>query len=343
MNETKTSAVQLDFERILRLPQKELKRALAEELRRRGYTPVARNGFLYVAGKIPVLLTAHMDTVHRQPVQNICYTADKSIAMSPEGIGGDDRCGIYMILNILEQVNCHVLFCEDEEIGCVGARKFTQSNIRPELNYIVEMDRCGSNDAVFYDCDNPEFTKFVCSFKFQKEFGSCSDISQIAPYLGVAAVNISAGYYNEHRLHEHINLPQMERNAQRIMAMVQTPTAWFEYIPCRHVSFWHGGHEKISRWDLETPQDPNERTPMMQVPEEGCVLIGAQPIRSAGRYYIDKKGKVYDYLPALDAAVLTENTKALTAEKSPLRYDAGKAEWLRILPLETAIELLQVG
>ena len=64
-----------------------------------------------------------------------------------------------MILQILRTTNCHVLLCEDEEVGCIGAKKFTSGSLRPQVNYIVELDRRGSNDAVFYRCDNPEFER----------------------------------------------------------------------------------------------------------------------------------------------------------------------------------------
>ena len=127
------------------------------ELKSRGCPVTDKPGYLYAEGTIPVLLAAHMDTVHRQPVEQICYSADGAVAMSPQGIGGDDRCGVWMILQILCTAKCHVLFCEDEEVGCVGAKKFTRGSLRPQVNYIVELDRRGSNDAVFYRCDNPEF------------------------------------------------------------------------------------------------------------------------------------------------------------------------------------------
>ena len=185
---------ELMLETILRLPQMELKKTLKAELRSRGYPVTDKLGYLYAEGTIPVLLVAHMDTVHRQPVEQVCYSADGAVAMSPQGIGGDDRCGVWMILQILRTAKCHVLFCEDEEVGCVGAKKFTRGSLRPQVNYIVELDRRGSNDAVFYRCDNPEFEDFVTSFGFETANGSCSDISYIAPYLETAAVNISCGY-----------------------------------------------------------------------------------------------------------------------------------------------------
>ena len=118
---------ELTFETILRLPQMELKKTLKAELKSRGYPITDKPGYLYAEGTIPVLLVAHMDTVHRQPVEQICYSADGAVAMSPQGIGGDDRCGVWMILQILHTASCHVLFCEDEEVGCVGAKKFTRT------------------------------------------------------------------------------------------------------------------------------------------------------------------------------------------------------------------------
>ena len=142
----------LEFEQIFQLSQGNLKEALVGELKALGYKPKSRKGYLYASGELPIMLIAHMDTVH----QHICYSEDGYVMMSPEGIGGDDRAGVYMILRILQEAKCHVLFCEDEEIGGQGARKFERSSIRPEVNYLVELDRHGGNDAVFYNCNNRE-------------------------------------------------------------------------------------------------------------------------------------------------------------------------------------------
>ena len=92
-----------NLEHILRLSQKSLKRELAEELKRLGYKDIkAPNGFVYVPGEMPVLLVAHLDTVHKRFVRTICYSRDGNVMMSPEGIGGDDRAGVYLILQIIQ-------------------------------------------------------------------------------------------------------------------------------------------------------------------------------------------------------------------------------------------------
>lgn len=98
------------FDDILRMRQKELKHYLAGHLKKMGYNVVKQKGFLYAAGEVPVLLIAHLDTVHNEKPDIICRSEDGRYMMSPQGIGGDDRCGVYMTLQIINEARCHVLF-----------------------------------------------------------------------------------------------------------------------------------------------------------------------------------------------------------------------------------------
>ena len=70
------------------------------------------------------MLVAHLDTVHSQRVHDICKSDDGNILMSPQGIGGDDRCGVFALCNIFQsaQIKPWLLFCCNEEVGGVGAR-----------------------------------------------------------------------------------------------------------------------------------------------------------------------------------------------------------------------------
>ena len=166
----------LNFEQIFRLSQKRLKRELKAELIASGYTVQKQKGFLYAAGTLPVLLVAHLDTVHYDPPETICYSADGAVMMSPQGIGGDDRAGVYMILRLIQDLHCHVLFCEAEETGGHGARAFTKSGIKPDVNYIVELDRMGSNDAVFYQCRNRQFERHINSLRPHGTYSRCGSL-----------------------------------------------------------------------------------------------------------------------------------------------------------------------
>ncbi len=330
----------LELEQILRLTQTQLKGQLEQELKEQGYHPLSSKGFLYAPGELPVLLVAHLDTVHTEPVRVICASDDGNILMSPQGIGGDDRAGVYMALQILGQARCHVLFCEDEETGGQGARKFANSGLRPKVNYIVEMDRRGHNDAVFYNCDNREFVDFVTSFGFNEEHGSFSDISVVAPYLGIAAVNISAGYYNEHRLHEHINLEHMTHNILRIWEMIQTPTEAFEYIERAYDYGYFGG--QIPLWDIcpGVISQPDDKKLLMPLPETAYVEVNGKRVNNGLAHFVDEKGVVYDYLDELDAVVRAHYAKAYGEDEQLLQFSKRSAQKIKVISLEDALARL---
>lgn len=221
-----------EFIHILKKTQPELKKYVAKELKRRYKNIVIEDGFVFAQGTFPVLLVAHLDTVHETKPKMIMVAGDKDTISSPEGIGGDDRCGVYMIFEVIKKYNCSVLFCEDEEIGGIGAHKFTKSKVAQGLdfNYIIEFDRKGKNDAVFYDCDNVEFEQFITEKFYKTEYGTFSDISIIAPYLGVAAVNLSCGYYNAHTKSEYIVVSEMQASINAACDILASTTDENKYI-----------------------------------------------------------------------------------------------------------------
>ena len=234
---------------IFKFPQDKLKSALTCHLRDKGYSPISDDGFVYAAGEVPVLLVAHMDTVHKRTPDIICVSEDKSIMMSPYGIGGDDRCGITMILEIIKELRCHVLFTEDEEIGGVGAGKFCASGIKPKINFIIEFDRAHERDAVYYELDNEVFAETIEKYGFKRDYGSYSDIVDIAPVLGCAAVNLSCGYYNAHTQHEFVSIPQMYAQVERAKKLIANEcNNFFEWKELVYDRSWDGGNWCYGGW-----------------------------------------------------------------------------------------------
>lgn len=230
------------FKEICMMTQKEVKEYMHEYLTSKAYKVANEDGFLYAKGDVPVLLTAHMDTVHKEVCRDIVEVDGK--ISSPQGIGGDDRCGIFMIMNIVSELHCSVLLCEDEEIGMVGAGKFTRSDYADDVNvnYIVELDRKGVNDAVFYSCDNKEFTDFVCDVTgFKESYGSFSDISTLAPILKTAAVNLSCGYYNAHTVQEYVLYDEMIDIIEAVKVLIKTESEHFEYVKREYSSYGYYG------------------------------------------------------------------------------------------------------
>ena len=233
-----------EFEKICRMSQKSLKNHVKQKLVKTHGEIVSGDGFVFTQGKFPVLLMAHLDTVHKSLPTMVEYDTEQNIISSPNGIGGDDRCGVYMIFKILKKYNCSVLFCEDEEIGCVGAGKFIKTELAKELdfNYIIEFDRANANDAVFYQCANDEFEKFITKEFYKTAFGSFSDICEVAPFIGCAAVNLSCGYYRAHTTSEYVVISEMERSIQEACKILERTTEndKFNYVEsyCSAAADW---------------------------------------------------------------------------------------------------------
>ena len=186
--------------------------------------------FILVKGTAPILLVAHLDTVHKQPVRDICTSADGNILMSPQGIGGDDRCGVYALVNAYEQsaIKPNLLFTCNEEVGGIGAKYFAYLHSLgklpkslDKLKFIVEVDRKGRSDAVYYDCTNQDFETYITGKGYKTAKGTFTDIAIIAPKLGIAAVNLSSGYYNAHQLCEYINRKELDATLAKILTMIE--------------------------------------------------------------------------------------------------------------------------
>lgn len=216
-----------NLEDFVKPTQKELFNLLRKKYR--GKAIVRKDSYILVHGEAPIMLLAHLDTVHEKPVKHICKSPDGNILMSPQGIGGDDRCGVYALVRAYEAalIKPWLLFTCDEEIGGLGADTFAEEYSMGKmpkdlaaLKLLIEIDRKGSKDAVYYNCDNPEFEAYITSKGFVTAFGSFSDISVIAPKLGVAAVNLSSGYYNAHTLHEYINRKQINAVIQAVIGII---------------------------------------------------------------------------------------------------------------------------
>ena len=233
-----------EFEKICRMSQKSLKNHVKQKLQMRYDEVIVDDGFVYAQGNFPVLLVAHLDTVHSKLPNMILYDKDQNTVSSPNGIGGDDRCGVYMIFEIIKKFNCSVLFCEDEEDGGIGANKFVKTDLARTLdfNYIIEFDRANANDAVFYSCDNYDFEKFITRDFYKINYGTYSDICDIAPVIGCAAVNLSCGYYKAHTKDEYVVLSDMENSIKAACDILARTTQndKFEYVEYFEYDAWNG-------------------------------------------------------------------------------------------------------
>lgn len=182
----------------------------------------AKKDFIYATGDIPILLVAHVDTVlHKAP--KIFTNKEGNIWMGQNGLGADDRAGVFALLKIIQSGRKpSILFTSGEEIGGLGAMAFVKDFPEPPVptKYIIEIDRRGRGQAVFYDCGNTKFMSYVESFGFKIQNGIFSDISFICPQWDTAGVNLSAGYYNEHTYLESLKIEDLFYTIGRVKKML---------------------------------------------------------------------------------------------------------------------------
>ena len=231
------------IEQFFQLTQPQLLKAMKHYLNTKYDNVIATKEYIVAVGDIPVALVAHLDTVFKHPPQNIYYDRVKNVMWSPEGLGADDRAGVYAITQILKAgLHPTIIFTTDEELGCVGADALVvqMPNCPTDLKYIIQLDRRGSDDCVFYSCNNPEFDTYVESFGFVTNFGSFSDISSICPAWKVAGVNLSIGYYNEHSVSETLCVGQMFNTIKKVKQMLEDAknASYFEYQEGFGISKW---------------------------------------------------------------------------------------------------------
>ena len=295
------------FKALCKHSQKSLKKLLYSEI-----LPVFfedeeltfEDGYIYAKGEIPIMLLAHMDTVFRKPPTLFIHDKENRLLTSPHGLGGDDRCGVYGIIALLlSGQKPHILFTEDEEIGGVGAGKAASKMKKPEgVKYLIQLDRRGTEDAVFYSCDNKDFHSYVEDFGFKKASGSFTDISTLMPTWDLCGVNLSIGYHNEHSKNEYVDLEAMEQTILKVSNMLNNPPEQeFEYIEKVYVKKkWSGRLSSWSNYYDELYKDELDRLDNHNInPTLPCNCCGGESSLVTSKYNLDLCSDCYDLLTEL--------------------------------------------
>ena len=221
-----------NLKRVIQSDEQKLFKTADKLLKKQGYETVQGHDFtyLYAEGSIPVLLIAHTDTVHKTAPNKVFFDPKEQVMWSPDGLGADDRAGVFAVLELAKQFDIGVLLCTGEESGGIGAHQFIADYpFNPKYKLLIELDRRGENDCVFYSNNNFNFHKYIEGFGFKKAFGSFSDISVIAPQWRANAVNLSVGYEEEHMDTEHLYLEKLRDTMNKVRQILISDIPEFEY------------------------------------------------------------------------------------------------------------------
>ena len=176
---------------------------------------------------------SHTDTVHKvnlnlkvvQLEENgkTILTGIDSNTMKPSGIGGDDKCGVFLCLEMLDTLdNVKVAFFVSEEIGCVGSRQ-ADPEFFSNVGYAIQYDS-PYGDSMSMSLMGKEL------FGKKSEFGNkvgglilehgitdwarhpYTDIWPLMEKFGFSCLNLAAGYHRYHTDNEYVVVDEVENS-----------------------------------------------------------------------------------------------------------------------------------
>lgn len=180
---------------------------------------------------VPTII-AHLDQVHYYARGfRLALFGDKLVAYDDigrrVGTGGDDKCGIYVLIKLLlSDIPCRAIVTQDEEIGLLGT-----AEIKPawgeQSSILLQADRRGCNDLIKHTNGNliasDDLVARVLALPecadMKPEYGSVTDVGDLCSLFEVAGFNISAGYYDAHSSRESIKLSELQLCLARVMAI----------------------------------------------------------------------------------------------------------------------------
>ena len=165
-------------------------------------------------------MVCHVDTVHDINMDSvvkrhndILYSID-SITCQRTGIGGDDKVGVYITLELLKNLDTFKgVFFKDEEVGCVGSGQADMSFFN-DSTIVLQCDRKGMGDFVtaIYDTELADDTlindiqSILDSYDRKVCDGGLTDVKSIATKNKVQVANVNCGYYMPHTDDEIVSI-----------------------------------------------------------------------------------------------------------------------------------------
>jgi hypothetical protein len=169
---------------------------------------------------------AHTDTVHeindnmivietKDEHTGTILTGMDSEDGKPSGIGGDDKCGVFLALEMLDTLdNVKAAFFVSEEIGCLGSKQ-ADRDFFADVGYAIQYDS-PEGDSMSYTLmgdtlfgEDTEFGEKVGNLILEHgidkwERHPFTDIWPLMEKFNFSCLNLAAGYYRMHTASEYV-------------------------------------------------------------------------------------------------------------------------------------------
>jgi len=179
-------------------------------------------------------IVSHTDTVHNihkyYKVFNDdgCIFAFNAQTGKQVGVGGDDKVGIWIALEmLLSQENIKCAFFHSEEIGCIGS---SQANMKwfNDVGYCFQADRRGNTDFVnsisgklYSKAFKKAIAPILKEYGYKEASGSMTDVLQLSENsVGVCVANMSCGYWEPHSDEEIVEFDDANNCLDMVVSLV---------------------------------------------------------------------------------------------------------------------------
>ena len=172
---------------------------------------------------------AHLDSVHQKVEMVVeeeklpnaqgelkpAFKAYEKISGNPTGIGGDDKAGVFICLELLREIdNCKIFLPVAEETGCNGSKEADPEFFK-DVGYAIQFDSTENNTmsktlmgVQLYE-DNGSFIKEVKEVILEHGITDWlhhpyTDTMMLRNLFDFSCLNFAAGYYQYHSKHEYV-------------------------------------------------------------------------------------------------------------------------------------------
>ena len=154
-----------------------------------------------------------------------------------EGLGADDKNGIWICLRCLEECpRLKVFMAVGEEKGCIGSNRADMSFFNDSL-YVLEPD-CKGGEEIHTNlrgipCASPDFEQALEAEAngYSITDGKTSDILALTlNNIGVSCANIPVGYYQPHKDDEYTVVAELEKCFTFMRHIVTTLDRRFPHV-----------------------------------------------------------------------------------------------------------------
>lgn len=217
---------------------------------------------------------SHTDTVHsidhgltvietKDEENNLTVlTGVNKDTLKPSGIGGDNKCGIFLCLEMLDTFeNVKIAFFVSEEIGCQGSRH-ADPKFFSNVGYAIQYDSPEGNSMSYTLMSKPLFIKesdfgdkvsdLILESGIDKwAYHPYTDIWQLMEKFSFSCLNLAAGYYNMHRDNEYVIVEDVQNSYELGVKLVEELGENFydRPKPSKKEPWWKGGLGKTSTYD----------------------------------------------------------------------------------------------